>query len=105
MNIWCPTVDAILQWLNSAEEPETKRCDIWIECIVLLKMLYVTFHNILSYQKLNSFAFVLSEISTYKRGVLRYLQVRLVILFYDVNDMWQVKLHNTQSKFILTLYK
>ena len=50
-------------------------------------MLYVTFHNILSYQKLNSFAFVLSEISTYKRGVLRYLQVRLVILFYDVSDM------------------
>ena len=38
-------------------------------------------------KKVNSFAFALSENSTYKRGVLRYLQVRLVILFYDVNDM------------------
>ena len=36
----------------------------------------------------NKFACIIfSENSTYKRGVLRYLQVRLVILFYDVNDM------------------
>ena len=56
-------------------------------------------------KKVNSFAFALSENSTYKRGVLRYLQVRLVILFYDVSDMWHVKLYNTQSKFILIFYK
>lgn len=52
--------------------------------------------------KVNSFIISMSESPVCKESLLRYPQKGLMLLFCDVNVIWYVQLHNTQSKFILT---